>query len=327
MHHPDFQKLEGTWRGLNYLVMNTETSPQLKIRCSTSPSASCSRTSTRRSSSTRARSSRSSTRSSSACPAANRTAALIGDYEFTNHPRTSICWPRCRNVSAAGVLPVHLGGLARAVRLRRTGGPDQAARPGEDLRHDRVHQVAETYRDSEDSRFVSWCCRACCRGCPYGANTKPIDEFGYRGGRWTRAARRARAARAVRLDERRLRDGDADDRRLRQATASAPPSAGRRAAARSRACRPTSSLSDDGDLDLKCPTEIGITDRREAELSKLGFLPLCHYKNTDYAVFFGGQTDAEAQEVRPARGDGERGASRRGCRTSWRRRGSPTTSR
>jgi len=49
-------------------------------------------------------------------------------------------------------------------------------------------------------------------------------------------------------------------------------------------------ISDDGDPDQKCPTEIGITDRREAELSKLGFLPLCHYKNTDYAVFFGSQT-------------------------------------
>jgi type VI secretion system protein ImpC len=48
--------------------------------------------------------------------------------------------------------------------------------------------------------------------------------------------------------------------------------------------------SDDGDPDLKCPTEIGITDRREKELSDLGFLPLCHYKNTDYAVFFGAQT-------------------------------------
>jgi type VI secretion system protein ImpC len=46
----------------------------------------------------------------------------------------------------------------------------------------------------------------------------------------------------------------------------------------------------DGDLDLKCPTEIGITDRREAELSKLGFLPLCHNKNTDFSVFYGGQT-------------------------------------
>ncbi|OZA00601.1 MAG: EvpB family type VI secretion protein, partial [Rhizobiales bacterium 17-65-6] len=49
-------------------------------------------------------------------------------------------------------------------------------------------------------------------------------------------------------------------------------------------------VSDDGDSDQQCPTEIGITDRREAELSKLGFLPLCHYKGTDYAVFFGAQT-------------------------------------
>ncbi len=46
----------------------------------------------------------------------------------------------------------------------------------------------------------------------------------------------------------------------------------------------------DGDTDLKCPTEVSITDRREKELSDLGFLPLCHYKNTDYSVFFGGQT-------------------------------------
>ena len=48
--------------------------------------------------------------------------------------------------------------------------------------------------------------------------------------------------------------------------------------------------SDDGDLDAKCPTEIGITDRREFELSNLGFQPLSHYKNTDYAVFFGAQS-------------------------------------
>jgi type VI secretion system protein ImpC len=48
--------------------------------------------------------------------------------------------------------------------------------------------------------------------------------------------------------------------------------------------------SDDGDADLKCPTEVGITERRENELSKLGFLPLCHFKNTDYSVFFGAQT-------------------------------------
>src|SRR4029078_9161149 len=69
--------------------------------------------------------------------------------------------------------------------------------------------------------------------------------------------------------------------------------------------------SDDGDPDLKCPTEIGITDQRGAELSKLCFLPLCHYKNTDYSVFFGAQTaqkpkkydrpEATANAATPAR--------------------------
>src|SRR5262249_21159860 len=91
------------------------------------------------------------------------------------------------------------------------------------------------------------------------------------------------------LDERGLRARHQADRRLRQALLvhGHPRGGGRRqgrGAARphlhQRRRRP----------DLKCPTEIGITDRREAELSKLGFLPLCHYKNTDYAVFFGGQT-------------------------------------
>nr|MBX2807116.1 type VI secretion system contractile sheath large subunit [Cellvibrionaceae bacterium] len=54
------------------------------------------------------------------------------------------------------------------------------------------------------------------------------------------------------------------------------------------------SITDDGDMDMQCPTEIAITDRREAELSGLGFMPLSHYKNTDYAVFFGGQTAQKA---------------------------------
>ncbi len=120
---------------------------------------------------------------------------------------------------------------------------------------------------------------------------KPIDEFGYEEAPldetgaplpmqheqycWMNAA---------------YRHGHADDRRVRRNTASAPRSAARKAAARSRICRTHIFMSDDGDMDAKCPTEIGITDRREFELSNLGFLPLCHYKNTDYAVFFGAQT-------------------------------------
>ncbi len=48
--------------------------------------------------------------------------------------------------------------------------------------------------------------------------------------------------------------------------------------------------TDDGGVDMKCPTEIAITDRREAELAKNGFMPLSHWKNTDFAVFVGAQS-------------------------------------
>lgn len=59
--------------------------------------------------------------------------------------------------------------------------------------------------------------------------------------------------------------------------------------------------TDDGDQEVKCPTEIAISDRREKEISDVGFLPLCYYKDTDYAVFFGGQTTQKSKKYdRPA---------------------------
>ena len=54
--------------------------------------------------------------------------------------------------------------------------------------------------------------------------------------------------------------------------------------------------TDDGELALKCPTEVAITDRREKELSDLGFIPLVHCKNTDYAAFFGAQSAQKAKK-------------------------------
>ena len=54
--------------------------------------------------------------------------------------------------------------------------------------------------------------------------------------------------------------------------------------------------TDDGEVALKCPTEISITDRREKELSDLGFVPLVHCKNTDYAAFFGAQSVQKARK-------------------------------
>ena len=54
--------------------------------------------------------------------------------------------------------------------------------------------------------------------------------------------------------------------------------------------------TDDGDIAMKCPTEVTITDRREKELADLGFVPLVHCKNTDYAAFFSVQTCQKAKQ-------------------------------
>jgi type VI secretion system protein ImpC len=48
--------------------------------------------------------------------------------------------------------------------------------------------------------------------------------------------------------------------------------------------------TDEGDVAMKCPTETPITDRREKELADLGFVPLVHCKDTDYAAFFSVQS-------------------------------------
>ena len=53
--------------------------------------------------------------------------------------------------------------------------------------------------------------------------------------------------------------------------------------------------TDSGDVALKCPTESPITDRREKELADLGFIPLVHCKDTDYAAFFSVQSTQKAK--------------------------------
>jgi len=58
--------------------------------------------------------------------------------------------------------------------------------------------------------------------------------------------------------------------------------------------------TDDGGVDMKCPTEIAISDRREAELAKNGFMPLVHKKNSDFAAFIGAQSLQKPAEYEDA---------------------------
>ncbi|CNK96668.1 EvpB family type VI secretion protein [Yersinia enterocolitica] len=49
-------------------------------------------------------------------------------------------------------------------------------------------------------------------------------------------------------------------------------------------------VSSSGERIMQCPTQIAVSDRREKELSDLGFIPLVHCKGTDYAAFFAVQS-------------------------------------
>ncbi|WP_333706497.1 type VI secretion system contractile sheath large subunit, partial [Vibrio hepatarius] len=147
-----------------------------------------------------------------------------------------------------------------------------------------------SFRDTEDSRFVSLTLPRVLARLPYGDKTKPIDEFGYEEAPIDQTG----IARVAEHDDYCwMNAAYVMGTRMTHAfstTGWCTAIRGAEGGGRVEDLPTHIFTSDDGDLDLKCPTEIGLTDRREAELSKLGFLPLCHYKNTDYAVFFGGQT-------------------------------------
>ncbi len=185
----------------------------------------------------------------------------------------------------------------------------------------------KSYRDSEDSRFVVLTMPRVLSRLPYGANTKPVEEFDYEEVELDAKGR----AKPVPHDHYSWMNASyVLGTRLTDAFAKYGFCTAIRGAENGGKVEGLPAhifTSDDGDPDLKCPTEIGITDRREAELSKLGFLPLCHYKNTDYSVFFGAQTTQKPKKYDRPEATANAAISARLAVHDGHRRGSPTTSR
>jgi type VI secretion system protein ImpC len=215
---------------------------------------------------------------------------LVGDYEFSNHPEDVETLSLISNVAAAGFCPFvsaagsSLFGFDEWTELSK---PRDLEKVFESLEYTKWR----SFRDSDDSRFVTLTMPRVLARLPYGEATKPVEEFCYEEFELDLESGRAKVA-------------DHDDYCWMNAAYVMATNMGQ-AFSKYGFCTAIRGAegggkveglpahvftSDDGDPDLKCPTEIGITDRREAELSKLGFLPLCHYKHTDYAVFFGAQS-------------------------------------
>jgi type VI secretion system protein ImpC len=301
MHHPDFQKLEGSWRGLHYLVMNSETSTMLKIKVLNLSKRELFRDLDRAVEFDQSQLFKKVYEGEFGMPGGAPYGALIGDYEFTNHPEDIELLSKASSVAAAAFAPFI---SAAAPGLFGFDNWTELAKP-RDL--EKIFDTIEytkwrSYRDSEDSRFVTLAMPRVLSRLPYGAATKPIEEFNFeeveldtRGKAKPVPHEHYAWMNAAYVLGTRLTDAFS---KYQWCTAIR----GAEGGGKVENLPAHIFISDDGDPDLKCPTEIGITDRREAELGKCGFLPLCHYKNTDYAVFFGAQTSQKPKKYQGPEG-------------------------
>ncbi len=284
-----FKELEGAWRGLNYLVMNSETSTSLKIKVLNSTKEELQKDLAKASEFDQSQLFKKIYENEYGTPGGEPYGALIGGYYFNNQPDDVEMLSQISNVSAAAFCPFI---TSIAPNVFGFDSWSELSKP-RDLSKifDSVEYAKWTsFRESEDSRFVCLTMPRVLARLPYGQNTHPIEEFDFEE---TALDAKGNSKQLSHDDYCWMSSAYVQGARLTNAYAIygwCTAIRGAEGGGKVEDLPLHIFKSDDGDIDSQCPTEIGITDRREAELSKLGFLPLCHYKNTDYAVFFGAQT-------------------------------------
>jgi type VI secretion system protein ImpC len=282
MHHPALQKLEATWRGVKYLMDQSETGTMLKIRI-----LNCSK--------------KEMLKDLQRAPEFDQSAlfkkvyeeeygvfggapfgALVGDYEFGKHPEDIELLDSISHVAAAAHAPFCTAANSSMLNLPSWTSLD-APRDLAKILDNTEYAKWKSFRQSEDSRYVALCCPRVLGRLPYGKDTKPVEDFSY---------------------EEHV-DGSDHSKYLWMNAAYALASRMTNSFSHFGMCVAMRGVeggglveglpvhnfyTDDGDVAMKCPTECPITDRREKELADLGFVPLVHCKDTDYAAFFSVQS-------------------------------------
>ena len=178
MHHPKFSALEGTWRGLHYLVMNSETSTSLKLRVLNLPKRELSRDLQRAVEFDQSQLFKKIYENEFGTPGGEPYGALIGDYEWTQHPDDVETLRLVSNVAAAAFAPFI--SAAGAGMFGFDSWPE-LAKPRDLAKIFETQEYTKwrSFRDSEDARFVNLVMPRTLARLPYGAATKAIDEFNY----------------------------------------------------------------------------------------------------------------------------------------------------
>jgi type VI secretion system protein ImpC len=282
LHHPSFQKLEGSWRGLKYLLDNTETSTMLKIRVLNVSKKEVLKDLQRAAEFDQSATFKKIYEDEYGVFGGEPFGALIGDYEFSKHPEDIELLDRMSHVAAGAHAPFLTAAGPELMNL------DSYANLGTPRDIAKIFDSTEfakwkSFRESEDSRYVGLALPHILMRLPYGRDTKPVDGFNYE--------------EAV--------DGTDHSKYLWGNAAYALGTRLTNAFAQYGWCAAIRGVeggglveglpahtfrTDEGDVALKCPTEIAITDRREKELADNGFIPLVHCKGTDYAAFFSVQS-------------------------------------
>ena len=282
LHNEEFQKLEASWRGLSYLVFKTETSTGLKLRLLNITKAELLKDLEKAVEFDQSALFKKVYEEEYGTFGGFPYSCLVGDYEFGRHPQDIALLEKISNVAASAHAPFIAAASARMFDL------DTFTELGVPRDLSKIFESAElikwrSFRGSEDSRYVSLCLPRVLQRLPYGPDTVPVEGLSF------------------------VEDTDGRDHKkylwgnpayvLGQRITSAFAMYGWTAAIRGvegggkvEGLPAHTFRTDEGDIALKCPTEIAITDRREKELNDLGFITLVHCKNTDYAAFFGGQT-------------------------------------
>jgi len=284
MHHEDFKALEGTWRGLHYLVNNTETDEQLKIRVLNVSKNDLKKTLKKFEGTAWDQSPifKKLYEEEFGSPGGQPYGCLMGDYYFDHSPEDVKMLANMAQIAAAAHAPFL---TAPAPSVLGMDSWQELSNP-RDLT--KIFQTAEyaawrSLRDSDDARYIGLAMPRFLSRLPYGAKTSPVEEFDFEED--TEGANHskyvwANAAYAMGVNITRAFKLYGWCARIRGAESGGMVEG-----------LPVHTFpTDDGGVDMKCPTEIAITDRREAEMAKNGFMPLSHYKNTDFAVFMGAQS-------------------------------------
>ncbi len=282
LHHPQFQKLEGSWRGLKYLLSQSETSPMLKIRVMNVSKKDLLRDLQRAAEFDQSALFKKIYEEEFGVFGGDPFAAIVGDYEFGKHPEDLELLEKVSNVAAAAHAPFLTAAASQLMNMESFTQLDQP-RDIAKIFDTTEYAKWKGFRQSDDSRYVGLCVPHVLMRLPYGRDTAPVDAFNYEEGvdgtdhskyLWGNAA----YAMGARLTNAFAQYGWCAAIR------------GVEGGGLVEGLPAHTFRTDEGDVALKCPTEIAITDRREKELADQGLIPLVHCKGTDKAAFFSVQS-------------------------------------